>query len=116
MFRVINGLSRLGADVVHKGNALVHVSGHAAAGELLYCYNIVRPRNVMPVHGEWRHLRAQRRHRACAPGSRASASCSPTTASWSTSSTAVATIVGAVPCGFVYVDGISRRRRHRDAR
>jgi ribonuclease J len=54
--RVINGLSRLGAKVVHKGNALVHVSGHAAAGELLYCYNIVRPRHVMPVHGEARHL------------------------------------------------------------
>jgi ribonuclease J len=56
--RVINGLSRWGAHVVHKGNALVHVSGHASAGELLYCYNIVRPRNVMPVHGEVRHLRA----------------------------------------------------------
>src|SRR5688572_9406841 len=58
VFRVINGLSRWGANVVHKGNALVHVSGHASAGELLYCYNIVRPRNVMPVHGEIRHLRA----------------------------------------------------------
>ncbi len=58
VYRVINGLSRLGAHVVHKGNALVHVSGHAAAGELLYAYNIVRPRNVMPVHGEVRHLNA----------------------------------------------------------
>jgi ribonuclease J len=58
IYRVINGLSRWGANVVHKGNAKVHVSGHAAAGELAYCYNIVRPRNVMPVHGEWRHLRA----------------------------------------------------------
>jgi len=56
VYRVINGLIRLGADVVHKGNARVHVSGHAAAGELLYAYNIVRPSNVMPVHGEWRHL------------------------------------------------------------
>ncbi|WP_203566768.1 ribonuclease J [Aestuariimicrobium ganziense] len=56
VYRVINGLTRLGANVVHKGNALVHVSGHAAAGELLYCYNIIRPRNVMPVHGEVRHL------------------------------------------------------------
>jgi ribonuclease J len=44
--------------VVHKGNANVHVSGHASAGELVYCYNIVRPSNVMPVHGEWRHLTA----------------------------------------------------------
>ena len=58
VYRVINGLSRWGANVVHKGNALVHVSGHASAGELIYCYNIVRPRNVLPVHGEIRHLRA----------------------------------------------------------
>ncbi len=56
VYRIINGLMRLGATVVHKGNAKVHVSGHASAGELLYCYNIVKPRNVMPVHGEWRHL------------------------------------------------------------
>ncbi|WP_091123892.1 ribonuclease J [Nocardioides terrae] len=55
---VINGLTRWGANVVHKGNAKVHVSGHASAGELVYCYNIVRPANVMPVHGEARHLRA----------------------------------------------------------
>ena len=56
VYRVINGLTKNGVKVVHKGNALVHVSGHASAGELLYCYNIVRPRNVMPVHGEVRHL------------------------------------------------------------
>ncbi|WP_167142893.1 ribonuclease J [Canibacter zhoujuaniae] len=56
VFRVIDGLMRLGAKVVHKGNARVHVSGHAAAGELLYCYNIVQPKNVMPIHGEYRHL------------------------------------------------------------
>ncbi|WP_374201858.1 ribonuclease J [Actinokineospora sp. PR83] len=58
VFGVINGLVRLGADVVHQGNAKVHVSGHAPAGELLFLYNAVRPSNVMPVHGEWRHLRA----------------------------------------------------------
>ena len=58
VYRVINGLARLGANVVHKGNALVHVSGHASAGELLYCYNIIKPRNVIPVHGEFRHMRA----------------------------------------------------------
>jgi ribonuclease J len=58
IYRLINGLTRWGANVVHKGNARVHVSGHASAGELVYCYNIVRPANVMPVHGEWRHLRA----------------------------------------------------------
>jgi ribonuclease J len=58
VFGVVNGLSRLGASVVHQGNAKVHVSGHASAGELLFLYNAVRPSNVMPVHGEWRHLRA----------------------------------------------------------
>jgi ribonuclease J len=58
VFAVINGLTRLGATVVHQGNAKVHVSGHAPAGELLFLYNAVRPSNVMPVHGEWRHLRA----------------------------------------------------------
>jgi ribonuclease J len=58
VFAVINGLTRLGAQVVHQGTARVHVSGHAPAGELLYLYNAVRPSNVMPVHGEWRHLRA----------------------------------------------------------
>ncbi|MFK5634079.1 MULTISPECIES: ribonuclease J [unclassified Ornithinimicrobium] len=56
--RVINGLTRWGAKIVHQGNAKVHVSGHASAGELIYCYNLIKPRNVMPVHGEWRHLRA----------------------------------------------------------
>ena len=58
VFGVVNGLVRLGAEVVHQGGAKVHVSGHASAGELLYLYNAVRPSNVMPVHGEWRHLRA----------------------------------------------------------
>jgi ribonuclease J len=58
VFGVVNGLARLGASVVHQGNAKVHVSGHAPAGELLFLYNAVRPSNVMPVHGEWRHLRA----------------------------------------------------------
>ena len=56
--RLISGLTRQGANIVHQGNAKVHVSGHATAGELAYCYNIVRPRNVLPVHGEVRHLAA----------------------------------------------------------
>jgi ribonuclease J len=59
--RVINALTREGVSVIHKGNALVHVSGHAAAGELRYVYNIVKPRYVVPVHGEWRHMHANAR-------------------------------------------------------
>ncbi|MFD1210429.1 ribonuclease J [Arthrobacter sp. GCM10027362] len=58
IYRLINDLTKRGANVVHKGNAKVHVSGHASAGELVYCYNLVRPRNVVPVHGEHRHLKA----------------------------------------------------------
>jgi ribonuclease J len=58
VYRVINRLSRAGATVIQKDVAKVHVSGHAPAGELLYLLNVVRPSNLLPVHGEWRHLRA----------------------------------------------------------
>ena len=55
VYRLINNLMKLGARVVHQGNAKVHVSGHAAQGELLYCYNILEPAYAMPIHGEVRH-------------------------------------------------------------
>jgi ribonuclease J len=102
--RIINDLTRLGARVVHKGNALVHVSGHSSAGELLLVLNLVKPSNFIPVHGEWRHLKA---HADLA------------------AQTGVPNIViaedgivvdlvdgqisvsGKVPCGYVYVDGLS---------
>ncbi|WP_027346019.1 ribonuclease J [Hamadaea tsunoensis] len=61
VYRVINQLARMGATVVHKDVARVHVSGHSPAGELLYLLNVVKPSNLMPVHGEWRHLRAHAR-------------------------------------------------------
>jgi ribonuclease J len=61
VYRVINQLSRAGATVIHKDVANVHVSGHSPAGELLLLLNVVKPRNFMPVHGEWRHLRAHAR-------------------------------------------------------
>ncbi|HET8970535.1 MAG TPA: ribonuclease J [Candidatus Nanopelagicales bacterium] len=104
--RVINGLTRLGAKVVHKGNALVHVSGHAAAGELLYCYNIVGPRNVMPIHGEPRHLRANAELavRTGVPGDRVMLTLSGGVVDLVDG---VAKVTGAVPCGYVYVDGSS---------
>jgi ribonuclease J len=106
VFRVINGIARLGADVVHKGNALVHVSGHAAAGELTYCYNIVRPKNVMPVHGEWRHLRANG-DLAVKTGVAADRVILADDGTVVDLVDGVARIVGVVPCGFVYVDGTS---------
>ena len=106
VFRIINELTRFGAKVVHKANAMVHVSGHAAAGELLYCYNIVKPKYVLPVHGEWRHLKANADLAISAGMPRANALIIE-------NGVAVdlvnheASIVGAVPCGFVYVDGQS---------
>ena len=105
VYRVINGLTRLGANVVHKGNALVHVSGHASAGELLYCYNIVKPRNVMPVHGEVPPPDRQRRPRGRHRRARASGRSSPRTARSSTCATAGPRIVGKVDAGYIFVDG-----------
>ncbi|HEX4978937.1 MAG TPA: ribonuclease J [Acidimicrobiales bacterium] len=54
--RVIDGLHRLGADVVHSGLAEVHVTGHAQRGELRMLLGVARPQYFVPVHGEFRHL------------------------------------------------------------
>ena len=104
--RVINGLMRLGAQVVHKGNALVHVSGHAASGELLYAYNIVKPKNVLPVHGEPRHLRANA-NLAIKSGVKPENVVIAEDGVVVDLANGKARIVGAVPCGYVYVDGAS---------
>ena len=106
VYRVINGLMMLGADVVHRGNAKVHVSGHASAGELLYCYNIVKPRNVMPVHGEWRHMVANAELAIATGVPRDRVLVTPDGGVIDLVK-GVARLVGAVPCGFIYVDGSS---------
>jgi ribonuclease J len=106
VFRVINGLNRLEANVVHKDTALVHVSGHAPAGELLYVLNMTKPSNVMPIHGEWRHLRA---HAELAVASGVPRS----NVVLADDGVVVdlvdgrARIVGAVQAGYVYVDGLA---------
>lgn len=104
--RVINGLARLEARVVHQGNAFVHVSGHAAAGELLYLYNIVKPRNVMPVHGEPRHLRANAALAAKA-GVAQDQIVLVDDGVVVDLIDGVAQISGVIHCGYVYVDGSS---------
>jgi len=103
--QVINGLSRLGATVVHKSTALVHVSGHAPAGELKFLLNAVHPKNHMPVHGEWRHLRA---HAAIArstglPDERIMLAEDGTVVDLVDG---LANITGKIPVGYVYVDGL----------
>jgi ribonuclease J len=57
----INRLSRLGAEVLHQEIAPVHVSGHACAEELRTLLSLVRPKAVMPIHGEYRMLAAHAR-------------------------------------------------------
>ena len=106
VYRVINGLMRIGANVVHQGSARVHVSGHASAGELLYCYNIIRPRNVMPVHGEVRHMLANGRL-AVETGIPAERVMLADDGVVVDVADGIAKIVGAVPCHYVYVDGAS---------
>ncbi|MEB4615885.1 ribonuclease J [Leucobacter sp. M11] len=106
VYRVIDGLIKLGANVVHKGNAKVHVSGHAAAGELLYCYNIVQPKNVMPIHGEHRMLVANGKLAAQTgvPENRVIIGENGTVVDLKDG---VARAVGQIDIGFVYVDGKS---------
>ena len=106
VYRVINGLAREGAQVVHKEVAPVHVSGHAPAGELLFLLNATKPRNVIPVHGEWRHLRA---HAALAeltgvPADRVVLAEDGTVVDLVDG---VASVTGRVDCGYVYVDGLA---------
>ena len=106
VWRVVNGLTRWGATVVHKETALVHVSGHAPAGELLYVLNMTRPSNVMPIHGEWRHLRAHAELAVQTGVPRENV----VLAEDGVVVDLVdgrARVVGAVPAGYVYVDGLA---------
>jgi ribonuclease J len=104
VYRVIDGLTKLGANVVHKANARVHVSGHAAAGELLYCYNILKPRNVLPVHGEYRHLMANAKL-AQDTGVAEERTILGENGTVIDLKDGVARVVGQLDLGFVYVDG-----------
>lgn len=106
VYRVVNDLTRLGVKVVHQGNAKVHVSGHASAGELIYCYNIVQPKNVMPVHGEVRHLVANGAL-AVKTGVPAENIVLAEDGLVVDLRDGIAKIVGAVPCELVFVDGSS---------
>lgn len=104
VYRVIDGLTKLGANVVHKGNAKVHVSGHAAAGELIYCYNILKPKNVMPIHGEARHLIANAKL-AIQTGVPKERTLVVEDGAVVDLRDGLAEVVGRVPCNMLYVDG-----------
>jgi ribonuclease J len=104
--RIINDLTRLGARVVHRGNSLVHVSGHSPAGELLYVLNLVRPTNFIPVHGEWRHLKAHAELAALTGVPQRNIVIAEDGVIVDMVDGQIS-VAGQVPCGYIYVDGLS---------
>ena len=106
VYRVINGLARNGVNVVHKGNAMVHVSGHASAGELLYCYNLLKPKNALPIHGEIRHLIANAKL-AVATGVPEKRALVVEDGAVIDLAKGKAKVVGQLECGYIFVDGLT---------
>ncbi len=105
VYGVIDALAKIGARVVTNAQARVHVSGHAYAGELLFLYNGVRPRNVMPVHGTWRHLRANAKLAVSTGVPEENIVLAENGVSVDLVG-GVASIAGAVPVGKMFVDGL----------
>ena len=105
VYGVIDALSKIGARVVTNQQARVHVSGHAYAGELLFLYNAVRPRNVMPVHGTWRHLRANAKLAVSTGVPEDSIMLAENGVSVDLLA-GKATIAGSVPVGKLFIDGL----------
>jgi ribonuclease J len=103
--RVIDGLLRLGAEVVHSGVADVHATGHAQADELKTYLSIVRPEWYVPIHGEYRHLVANAKlgHDMGIPRSRVLVCEDGDVLELSDDGLQA---VGRVPAGYLYVDGI----------
>jgi ribonuclease J len=103
--RVIDGLCRLGAEVIHSGLAEVHVSGHAKREELKTLLSLARPYAFIPVHGEFRHLRhhAQLAEQMGVPASRVLLAEDGDVIELTDAGVDFA---GEVPAGYLYVDGI----------
>src|SRR6266508_4076445 len=104
--RVIDSLHRAGAEVVHGGNAPVHVSGHASQEELKFVLNLVQPEYFVPVHGEYRHMvhHAQLAEEVGIPPEKIIV-CEDGDA-LTIDRTCIELEQRAVPAGYLYVDGI----------
>jgi ribonuclease J len=106
VYGLINKLVQKGARVINRDNAKIHVSGHCNEGELTYFYNILKPKCVMPIHGENRHL-VSNGLVAVKTG------VDPQNVVLAEDGDVVdlyhgqAAVVGSVPCAYVYVDGDS---------
>jgi ribonuclease J len=105
IFGVLDSLAKIGVRVVTNGQVRIHVSGHAYAGELLFLYNGIRPRNVMPVHGTWRHLRANAALAVASGVPKESIVLAENGVSVDLVA-GKASIAGAVPVGKMFVDGL----------
>jgi len=117
-YRMVNRLCRLGAEVVLNDEAQVHVSGHANAEELKLLLALTRPRYIVPVHGEYRHI-ARYKNLAQGMGWRGSDIFTLGTGDVLELSPSRAALAGQVPAGRVLVDGLGgigkavlRDRRH----
>jgi ribonuclease J len=103
--RVIDGLMRAGAKVVHSGIADVHATGHAQADELKTYHSILRPQWFVPVHGEFRHMRAHA-ELAVVMGADPSRVLEATDGDVVELSDEGLAFCGKVPANYLYVDGI----------
>ena len=103
--KVIDGLHRLGAEVVHSGIAHVHASGHAMQGELKTLLSVARPEFFIPVHGEFRHL-VHHSRLAMQMGVAQSNVLLAEDGDTIELGDAGAEFAGEVPAGYLYVDGI----------
>ena len=106
VYGVMNMLSQIGAEVITNKEAKVHASGHGYGGELLFLYNAARPKNAMPVHGEWRHLRANKQLAISTgvPEDRVVLAQNGVVVELRHGR---AQVVGQIPVGNLYVDGVS---------
>ncbi|HRI97339.1 MAG TPA: ribonuclease J [Nocardioides sp.] len=104
VYRLIDRLAYAGVDVITRQQAPIHVSGHAAAGELTAVLTALRPRNFMPVHGEGRHLRAHAKlaMRTGVPQDRIIVARDGAVVDLGDGK---ASVVGQVSAGYTYVDG-----------
>ena len=103
--RVIDGLLRNGAEVIHSGVADVHATGHAQAAELKTLLSITRPEHFVPIHGEYRHMVAHAKL-AAAMGVPAPNIALCEDGDVITLSDQGLEMTGRVPAGYLYVDGI----------
>ncbi len=103
--RTIDNLFRLGANVVWGADQQVHVSGHASQEELKLMISLIRPRFVVPVHGEYRHLvmHARLADGLNLPGTRSKVIEDGDVLEFGDDD---ATVIDRVPAGYVFVDGL----------